>query len=61
MARAGVVGQAEVEAPTTGTPFVIPKSPAFWTWFWFGVAVAIILGFHVRLLGVTIPPNPSAP
>lgn len=56
MAQAGVVGQAEINAPT-GSPISQPKSAAFWAWVWFGIAVAIVLGFHVRVFGVAVPPQ----
>lgn len=59
-AEAGVVGQVELNSPQ-GTPLSKPKSPAFWTWLWFGVAVFIVMGFHVRVFGVSVPSSPALP
>lgn len=59
-AQAGVVGQAEVLAPQ-GNPVSRQKSPAFWSWVFFIASVLIVLGFHVRIFGVTLPPSASLP
>lgn len=59
-ATAGVVGQAEVNAPQ-GTPISQPKTAAFWSWVWLGVCGIIILGFHIRVFGATIPPIAVSP
>ena len=59
MAQAGVVGAAEVNMPTTaGTPAKAPKPASFWAWVFFAASILIIMGFHLRLFGVDIPPQP---
>ena len=59
-AKAGVVGQAELNSPQ-GSPIKAAWTPATWAWIWFGVAVFIVLGFHIRIFGSTFPPNASLP
>lgn len=59
-AQAGVVGQAEINAPQ-GTPISPPKSAAFWSWFWLGLCAVIILGFHIRIFGMALPPQAVSP
>lgn len=56
-AQAGVVGQVTVDNPQ-GSPGKTAWSPSTWTFIWFGLAVAIVFGFHIRILGATIPPQP---
>jgi hypothetical protein len=45
---------------------VIPMSgalsrPHTWAWIWFVVAIAVILGFHIRVFGRPIPPTARFP
>lgn len=58
MARAGVVGQAELETPSTPTA-PARWTPSTWAWIWFGMACLVIVGFHIRVFGVTVPPVPE--
>lgn len=58
----GVQSTVDVESSP-----VIPQSngrlgnPAVWTWIWFGLAVLVIMGFHVRVFGHPVPPAASFP
>ena len=56
--------QSSIDVNTVTSP-VIPSSrmgaPHMWSWIWFGVAVLIVLGFHVRVFGAAIPPAASFP
>jgi len=60
-ATAGVQSELNVESapviPSTGAV----GQPHVWSWIWFGLAVLVILGFHIRLFGHPIPPTASFP
>lgn len=60
-ADAGVVGQVELNSPTGTGKILTGKTPAFWAWVWFGLAVFIVCGFHVRILGQSFPPPITTP
>lgn len=45
---------------------VVPVSggmgaPHTWAFIWFGLAVLVVLGFHVRVFGHPIPPSTHVP
>lgn len=57
--QSGVVQQADVFGAVGGAKTA--GSPAFWSYVWVAVAALIILGFHVRVFGVPLPPNARFP
>jgi hypothetical protein len=58
-ASVGIQSQLDVNAsPTVGMK---PSTPATWTWIWFFLAVAVIVGFHIRVFGHPIPPAANFP
>lgn len=60
--KAGVVQVADVfgAAGDSGSSSRA-GSPAFWSYVWVAVAVAVIVGFHVRVFGIPLPPNARFP
>lgn len=59
MASAGL--QSEVDVNSVPTVGGMTTKPATWTFIWFGLALLIIVGFHVRLFGRAIPPSANFP
>lgn len=60
-ATAGVQSSIDVNtAPVIPTPSVVGQ-PHIWSWIWFGLAILVILGFHIRVFGSAIPPAASFP
>lgn len=58
-ATVGIQSQLDVNAsPTVG---MTPSQPSTWTWIWFILAVAVIVGFHIRVFGHPIPPAANFP
>jgi len=60
-ATAGVQSSFDVQSAPV-IPMASPVSqPHLWSWIWFGVAILIVLGFHVRVFGHPLPPGANFP
>ena len=60
MAQAGVQSELNVES----SPVVPGKNMMgahVWSWIWFGLAVLVIIGFHIRMFGHAVPPAAHFP
>lgn len=60
MAGAGIQSELDVEMSPT-VPGAFQTKPHVWSWIWFFVAVAIVMGFHIRMFGRAVPPSASFP
>lgn len=60
MAGVGVQSELDVESSPT-VPGSTGMSISTWSWIWFGVALLIIIGFHVRIFGRPLPPAARFP
>lgn len=58
--NAGVVGQVDVQSAQAGIPSKF-GDPGVWSWIWIAVAILVILGYHVKVFGRALPPDPRFP
>lgn len=60
-ATAGVQSSIDVETSPVIAGTGTMGSPHIWSWIWFGLAVLVVLGFHIRVFGAAIPPGANFP
>jgi hypothetical protein len=60
-ATAGIQSTLDVSSSPVIPNNSFLSQPHVWAWIWFIVAVATVLGFHVRLFGHPVPPGANFP
>lgn len=60
-ANVGVQSSVDVNSSPVIPGTSMASKPHVWSWIWFGVAVLVIMGFHIRMFGRAVPPSASFP